>query len=105
MLTVVQKQLLQFIYDESKRDVCPSYDEMKEHMRVNSKSGVHRLILALEERGFIRRLKNRARSIRVLQLPDGTVNPDYKAERDDQLYWLNREVKMLKRRLSKYEDV
>lgn len=71
MLTRKQHQLLRFISDRSKvSGVPPSFDEMKEALDLKSKSGIHRLILALEERGFIRRLPNRARAIEVLRLPD-----------------------------------
>lgn len=71
MLTRKQHELLQFI-DERIRTtgVSPSFDEMKEALDLKSKSGIHRLITALEERGFIRRLPNRARALEVLRLAD-----------------------------------
>lgn len=71
MLTKKQHELLQFI-DERIRTtgVSPSFDEMKEALDLKSKSGIHRLITALEERGFIRRLPNRARALEVLRLAD-----------------------------------
>jgi repressor LexA len=71
MLTEKQKELLVFI-DARLREtgVPPSFEEMKEALALQSKSGVHRLIMALEERGFIRRLPHRARAIEVIKLPD-----------------------------------
>ena len=71
MLTKKQYDLLEFIHRRVQRDgVPPSFDEMKEALDLRSKSGIHRLITALEERGFIRRLAHRARAIEILRLPD-----------------------------------
>lgn len=71
MLTKKQLELLAFIDKRVRRDgVPPSFDEMKEALDLRSKSGIHRLITALEERGFIRRLAHRARAIEVIKLPD-----------------------------------
>lgn len=71
MLTRKQQELLVFIDQRLKSDgVSPSFEEMKEALNLKSKSGVHRLINALEERRFIRRLPNRARALEVLQLPE-----------------------------------
>lgn len=71
MLTAKQQQLLLFINDRlSSGGVSPSFDEMKDALGLKSKSGVHRLINALEERGFIRRMANRARALEVLKLPE-----------------------------------
>jgi repressor LexA len=71
MLTKKQLDLLAFIHKRVQRDgVPPSFDEMKEALDLRSKSGIHRLITALEERGFIRRLAHRARAIEVVKLPD-----------------------------------
>mgnify|MGYP001176803489 CR=1 FL=1 len=71
MLTRKQHELLLFIHDRVKETgIPPSFDEMKEALDLASKSGIHRLITALEERGFIRRLPNRARAMEVLRLPD-----------------------------------
>jgi repressor LexA len=71
MLTVKQRELLQYIHDRvSETGVSPSFDEMREALELKSKSGVHRLISALEERSFIRRLPNRARALEVLRMPD-----------------------------------
>ena len=71
MLTKKQLDLLQFINNRVARDgVPPSFDEMKEALDLRSKSGIHRLITALEERGFIRRLAHRARAIEIVKLPD-----------------------------------
>jgi repressor LexA len=71
MLTRKQQELLIFIDDRLKSDgVSPSFEEMKDALNLKSKSGVHRLINALEERSFIRRLPNRARALEVLRLPD-----------------------------------
>jgi repressor LexA len=76
MLTRKQKELLLFIDRRLKEDgVSPSFDEMREALSLASKSGIHRLITALEERGFIRRLAHRARALEVLKLPDDTVQP------------------------------
>ena len=71
MLTPKQYELLKFIHQRVKeRGIPPSYDEMKEALGLRSKSGIHRLITALEERGFIRRLPHRARAIEIVKLPD-----------------------------------
>src|SRR6476646_7696191 len=80
MLTAKQHELLLFIDDRLKESgVSPSFDEMREALELKSKSGVHRLISALEERGFIRRLPNRARALEVVKLPEtrptATVSP------------------------------
>lgn len=72
MLTKKQKDLLEFIHKRLQKDgVPPSFDEMKDALDLRSKSGIHRLITALEERGFIRRLAHRARAIEIVKLPDG----------------------------------
>ena len=71
MLTRKQLDLLDFINKRLQRDgVPPSFDEMKEALDLRSKSGIHRLITALEERGFIRRLAHRARAIEIVKLPE-----------------------------------
>lgn len=71
MLTRKQLELLEFIHQRVQRDgVPPSFDEMKDALNLRSKSGIHRLITALEERGFIRRLAHRARAIEVVKLPE-----------------------------------
>lgn len=71
MLTRKQFELLRFIHERVKEaGVPPSFDEMKDALDLRSKSGIHRLITALEERGFIRRLPNRARAIEVIKLPE-----------------------------------
>jgi len=71
MLTVKQHELLNFIHERlSRTGVSPSFDEMREALDLKSKSGVHRLISALEERQFIRRLPNRARALEVVRMPD-----------------------------------
>lgn len=71
MLTRKQLELLRFINERLKEaGVPPSFDEMKDALDLRSKSGIHRLITALEERGFIRRLPNRARAIEVIKLPE-----------------------------------
>jgi len=75
MLTKKQLELLLFINERLKESgVPPSFDEMKDALDLKSKSGIHRLITALEERGFIKRLPNRARALEVLRLPDA-VSP------------------------------
>ncbi len=71
MLTRKQSDLLEFIHRRIKADgVPPSFDEMKDALDLRSKSGIHRLITALEERGFIRRLAHRARALEILKLPE-----------------------------------
>ena len=71
MLTKKQFELLLFINERLKETgVSPSFDEMKEALNLKSKSGIHRLITALEERGFIKRLAHRARALDVIKLPD-----------------------------------
>ena len=74
MLTRKQTELLLFINARLTRDgVSPSFEEMKEALSLKSKSGIHRLITGLEERGFIRRLPHRARALEVLRLPDSAA--------------------------------
>ncbi len=71
MLTRKQLELLQFIQQRmSESGVPPSFDEMKDALDLRSKSGIHRLITALEERGFLRRLPNRARAIEIIRIPE-----------------------------------
>src|SRR6266566_6291334 len=75
MLTRKQLELLRFIHERLKESgVPPSFDEMKDALDLRSKSGIHRLITALEERGFIRRLPNRARAIEVIKLPESVAH-------------------------------
>jgi len=74
MLTKKQSELLRFVHERLQESgVPPSFDEMKDALDLRSKSGIHRLIMALEERGFIRRLPNRARAIEVLRLPESAT--------------------------------
>ncbi len=76
MLTAKQHELLCFIHDRlGDSGVSPSFEEMKDALDLRSKSGVHRLISALEERAFIRRLPNRARALEVLKMPEGKRPP------------------------------
>src|SRR5438046_3703034 len=75
MLTRKQFELLRFIHERLKETgVPPSFDEMKDALDLRSKSGIHRLITALEERGFLRRLPNRARAIEVIKLPESVAH-------------------------------
>jgi len=75
MLTKKQLDLLDFIQTRTAKDgVPPSFDEMKEALDLRSKSGIHRLITALEERGFIRRLPHRARALEIVKLPDALAD-------------------------------
>ena len=77
MLTRKQHQLLLFINQRlNATGICPSFDEMKDALGLKSKSGIHRLISGLEERGFIRRLAHRARALEVLRLPEGQAAPE-----------------------------
>lgn len=81
MLTRKQQELLLFIHERMKESgVPPSFDEMKDALDLASKSGIHRLITALEERGFIRRLPNRARALEVIKLPE-SYSPAAKPQR------------------------
>lgn len=74
MLTAKQHELIRFIQQKLEdTGISPSFEEMKEALDLKSKSGVHRLISALEERGFIRRLPNRARALEVIKLPEDSV--------------------------------
>ena len=76
MLTKKQHELLTFINQRiTESGVSPSFDEMKEALDLRSKSGIHRLITALEERGFLRRLPHRARALEVLRMPDSATAP------------------------------
>lgn len=78
MLTRKQLELLDFIKTRMDRDgVPPSFDEMKEALDLKSKSGIHRLITALEERGFIRRLAHRARALEIVKLPEAMEKPGF----------------------------
>ncbi|MCH2487635.1 MAG: repressor LexA, partial [Erythrobacter sp.] len=75
MLTAKQHELIRFIQTRlEETGISPSFEEMKEALDLKSKSGVHRLISALEERGFIRRLPNRARALEVLKTPEEAVS-------------------------------
>lgn len=90
MLTRKQLELLNFIRERMDRDgVPPSFDEMKDALDLRSKSGIHRLITALEERGFIRRLAHRARALEIIKLPEAMEKPGFtpkviKGDRTDQ---------------------
>src|ERR1700712_1325577 len=76
MLTRKQHELIRFIQTRLEESgISPSFEEMKEALDLKSKSGVHRLISALEERGFIRRLPNRARALEVLRHPEDVPRP------------------------------
>lgn len=78
MLTRKQLELLDFIKIRTDRDgVPPSFDEMKDALDLRSKSGIHRLITALEERGFIRRLAHRARALEIIKLPEAMERPGF----------------------------
>lgn len=78
MLTRKQMELLDFIKGRMDRDgVPPSFDEMKDALDLRSKSGIHRLITALEERGFIRRLAHRARALEIIKLPEAMDKPGF----------------------------
>ena len=77
MLTKKQKNLLIYINEKLKSDgVSPSYEEMKDSLNLKSKSGIHRLISALEERGFIKRLAHKARALEVVKLPENASAKD-----------------------------
>ena len=77
MLTRKQNELLLFISQQISKDgVSPSFDEMKDALGLKSKSGVHRLVTALEERGFIRRFPNRARALEIARLPEAEAYED-----------------------------
>ena len=76
MLTKKQPELLMFIHRHlDQTGVSPSFDEMKDALNLKSKSGIHRLITGLEERGFIRRLPHRARALEVVKLPEANIPP------------------------------
>src|SRR5690349_6128675 len=76
MLTKKQHELLMFINHRlAATGVAPSFDEMKDALALRSKSGIHRLISGLEERGFIRRLAHRARALEVVKLPEQSAAP------------------------------
>ena len=84
MLTRKQMELLNFIKTRTERDgVPPSFDEMKEALDLRSKSGIHRLITALEERGFIRRLAHRARALEIIKLPEAMEKAGFAPPRFD----------------------
>ena len=80
MLTKKQKQLLNYIGTfQTRNGVTPSYEEMKDALALKSKSGIHRLILALEERGFVKRLAHKARALEIIK--DGIANLDVSTHR------------------------
>jgi repressor LexA len=84
MLTRKQHELLTFIHERLEATgISPSFEEMKEALDLKSKSGIHRLITALEERGFIRRLPHRARALEVLRLPDAKPQPKLRRDRSN----------------------
>ncbi len=87
MLTRKQKQLLDFIDARLRKDgIPPSFEEMKDELGLRSKSGIHRLISALEERGFIRRLPHKARAIEIIRRPDGlTPAPEISLTHGDEI--------------------
>ncbi len=79
MLTHKQRALLLFIHERmTEMGVPPSFDEMKDALGLKSKSGIHRLITGLEERGFLKRMPHRARALEVLRLPDDQAQPAYR---------------------------
>jgi repressor LexA len=81
MLTRKQYELLMFIHDKLRETgVAPSFDEMKEALDLRSKSGIHRLITALEERGFLRRLAHRARALEIIKLPENSNAPTQRSK-------------------------
>ena len=91
MLTRKQHELLMFIHERIKESgVSPSFDEMKEALDLASKSGIHRLITALEERGFLRRLAHRARALEVVRLPEDATPGVARAPFKPQLVESNR---------------
>lgn len=84
MLTAKQHELLHFIQQKlDASGISPSFEEMKEALGLKSKSGIHRLISALEERGFLRRLPNRARALEVVKLPEGGKIADMQKVREN----------------------
>jgi repressor LexA len=84
MLTAKQHELIRFIQERlEETGISPSFEEMKEALDLKSKSGVHRLISALEERGFIRRLPNRARALEVIRMPEDATPASRSAPRAD----------------------
>lgn len=93
MLTKKQKDLLIFIHTRlQETGVSPSFEEMKEALDLKSKSGIHRLITALEERGFIRRLAHKARALEVVKLPEITNLTEQKATDNDNVVPFKSEV-------------
>ncbi len=87
MLTPKQHDLLLFLDNSLKeKGVCPSFDEMKDHLGLKSKSGIHRLLAELEKRRFIRRLRNKARALEVIGLPENkNLSVKFKPVSDDQI--------------------
>ncbi len=93
MLTPKQHELLMFIYERIRETgVSPSFDEMKEALDLRSKSGIHRLITALEDRGFIRRLRHKARALEVCKLPDSAAPAGAVAPRGSGITYLGRQA-------------
>ena len=105
MLTQKQYQLLHYVNGHLKQNgIAPSFEEMKEHLGLRSKSGVHRLIKALEERGFIRRLHHRARALEVIKLPnESSVTRDQQNFPDEALQDPSRFVSIPISMISKHD--
>ena len=91
MLTKKQKNLLIYINEKLKNDgVSPSYDEMRQSLNLKSKSGIHRLISALEERGFVKRLAHKARALEVVKLPENAGRWRSNRDRNPASWWWRR---------------
>ncbi len=108
MLTRKQHQLFMFLYERAKESpVSPSYEEMKQHLGLRSKSGIHRMVRALQERGFIAARYGRARSITILRSPDcqnyGALEAENWRLREENRR-LQEAVNTLQRRLSYHRE-
>ena len=105
MLTFAQRQVLDFYHNtQLKGELCPSYDEVTEALGYANKSRVYYLVQALEERGFVRRLPNRARSLMVLRDRHG-VRTDVEENEGDIIGALVEENQRLRKRLSRWEHI
>ena len=87
MLTKKQKELFDFLKSYiAENEISPSFEEMKEAVNLKSKSGIHRLITSLEQRGFIKRLKHKARAMEITKRSSNTINSNRQKPRKDIKY-------------------
>lgn len=105
MLTRKQRDLLLYIHEHMSEDsIAPSFEEMKDALGLKSKSGIHRMITALEERGYIERLPHRARALEIKRLPEGFVNTGYQQVQETSAEHVVRDVSSFQAPVSSNDD-